>query len=193
MSTLTSTNHARLVGAVLSVALAALLLATREHIREVVIAPSYSTSTIEELVERADALAIVRVAGRSTSHWNALDGKEWGTLGRDSFVYRDVPVQVIKGLAGDLPSSFTLRDLGGIATGLELFFEGGVKWTAEKEYLVFLEYRHFPTKEGSDDSWTPVRLAQGTFVWSGLDWYEPIQSLHITSNEIAGLASRVGI
>jgi hypothetical protein len=47
-------------------------------------------------------------------------------------------------------------------------------------------------KEGTDGSWTPVRLAEGVFIWSGIDWVEPIQGHHITDVEISDFAARIG-
>lgn len=141
-------------------------------------------STLPDLLQQTKAIAIVEVVSDPSEHWNAKDNRSWGTLGDDSFIYRDVPVRVVRLEGGSLPSSLTLRDPGGTADGYEFEVDGTATWNVGSQYLVFVTRSTFPTREGAEDNWTPVRLGQGVFSWSGKDWYEPIQNLRVSGDEI---------
>lgn len=146
-------------------------------------------SDLPELASLAKAIAIVQVVADPSEHWNSADNKSWGTLGEDSLIYRDVPVKVVSLVDGELPSTLTLRDLGGTADGYLFEVDGTGTWTVGSQYLVFVTKSAFPTREGSEDSWTPVRLGQGVFSVSGQDWYEPIQGIRIPGDRVQDVVS----
>ena len=173
----------RAIGAA-TLAVLAIALATRvgTTVTRVAIQGSFVQSSLPDLVKHAQAVAIVEMTAAPSEHWNSEGNKSWGTLGVDSFIYRDVPLKVVTVLSGSLPSTLTVRDLGGTADGFEFVFDGSADWEVGSRYLVFLEWRKFPVREGTEESWTPVRLCQGVFSWTGHDWFEHIQDIHIAAD-----------
>lgn len=120
--------------------------------------------------------------------WNNTDNTEWGDLGVDAYIYRDSEVRVVRALRGSLPSTVTVRGLGGTVGDVTLDFEGGAtEWIAGDRYLVFLEVGPFPMRDRSEPFWTPVRLSQGVFEQTESGWRDSIQSLEISDDELSQL------
>jgi hypothetical protein len=153
------------------------------------IGASLGASTVKELADLADAIALVEVTGSSEARWNSTSGSRWGEPGTTSFIYRDTPVSVLRLIRGVAPSTFTLRLVGGVADGVDMDFEaGGPELTVGDQYLVFLERLDFPTQGGSEASWTAVRLAQGMYRRVGLGWVDDVQQLTVRDTDLAALS-----
>lgn len=162
-------------------------LASRPAEIEISIQSSVTQGTVQDLVDRASALAIVKPTGVMNAHWNAADNHKWGKVGQDSYVYKEVEVELVASVTGEVPKKFTIRDLGGSADGYKVTFDGSTEWTSDETYLVFLAEVPFPTKEGDETVWTSVRLGQGVFHQEGPSWYEPIQGLTIQEKDLAAI------
>ncbi len=154
---------------------------------------TFAKSDLGSLARRADAIALVEPTGKSVEHWNSADNKRWGDIGSDSFIYRDVEVRVVKVVFGKVPGdTITIRGLGGTADAVRVEFEaGGGDFEPGGQYLVFLAYADFPMKEGTDPSWTAVRLSQGVFARENGRWLEPILGLTIEDADVQNLGGLV--
>lgn len=152
------------------------------------IGATFAAGDIATLVRRSTAIAVVEPTGHFIDHWNNAENAEWGELGVDSYIYRDSAVRLVRALRGNLPSTITVRGLGGTVADVSLEFEAGAtEWVAGDQYLVFLEVGEFPTREGSEPFWTPVRLGQGVFERTESGWRDSIQFLEIADDELRQL------
>jgi hypothetical protein len=158
----------------------------------IVIHGAFEASTVDEMAAMADALAVIHVTGAPTERWNAADGKRWGEPGRDSWIYRDISVQVVEVYAGAIPSQMVLRDVGGSSDGVELVVESAGALETGRTYLALLAQIEFPMRGGGvEQAWAPVRFAQGLFVRKGDQWVDPVQGLVITDSDLDRISELV--
>lgn len=125
--------------------------------------PEYS---LDELWDAAEIVAVVVPTGKQVERWNNSTNTMWEAP-KDSgilpMVYRDEEVLVITVLKGLPASLLTLRNLGGIADGVEFVYDGLYDLKTGERYLVFLETVQAPTQDGVEQAISFVAQGQGLF------------------------------
>lgn len=133
---------------------------------------------LAELLERADAVAVVSAKGAPSVHWNSADNAEWASdrIGIQSHIYSDQTVEVLRVLTGALSGpEIVVRGVGGRVGDVMVEYDAAVEWTIGGPQLVFLRLEATPTREGVEQLWTVVWLEHGVFAPEGEGiWRNPI-------------------
>lgn len=138
------------------------------------IAGSRPNYTIAELIDYADAIAIVRPSEQTVVHWNSSDGVPWGTTrdyGKRVHIYRDQSYEVVMVIAGTLPQpSVLVRGVGGTIGNVTLAYGDHPHALPGETYLAFLTQEDTPTREGFERAWTISWQREGLFHMSESGW-----------------------
>lgn len=142
--------------------------AERQHplIRVDAAGPQYS---VDELWDAAEIVAVVVPTGSQRERWNNASNTIWESVsdsGKLPMIFRDEEVAVVIVLKGNPPGSLTIRNIGGLADGIQFEYTGLFDLKTTQQYLVFLETVQTPTEEGSEEAISFV--AQGQGLWSSL-------------------------
>lgn len=120
--------------------------------------------SVTELLERADAVAVVRPSSLIGQHWNNAANRKWtsDSAARMALIVTDQIVEVAELIKGDLPQAVTVRLPGG--TVGDTTFDSALKpLEPGQEYLLFLDWTDTPTEEGSEPAWTIYMGPVGKF------------------------------
>ncbi len=140
--------------------------------------------TLDELTEKADAIAVVRATGNDRVHWNNASNAKWvPDKPGGAMIYNDQDVTVVELVRGDLDSSLTIRNIGGTVGDTRYELEGLEPLTKGVDYLVFLKTFETHTQEGSEKALSFVGQEQGVFVASGTSFVSN-HGLSVTSDQL---------
>lgn len=138
------------------------------------IAGSRPDYTIADLIDYADAIALVRPREQVDVHWNSVDGEPWGSttdFGKRVHIYRDQSYEVLMVVAGNVPQpSVLVRGVGGTIGNVTLAYADHPHVLPGETYLAFLTQEDTPVRGGFERAWTISWQREGLFHHSDNGW-----------------------
>lgn len=150
--------------------------------------------TLSDLVRQAEVIALVRIEVLGDARWGSADNKQWEPelLEPPAFIYTDDRAAVTRVLKGSLSGFVTIRRIGGVVGDVHMVAPDEPEWKAGHDYLVLLEQREMPTKEGRETAWRAVFDSDGAFAIIEPGRYRQLGGHEWTATEAEILKAAIG-